>query len=202
MKKIGLLSIALFILTACSPIKTPNSNEYTLEAFSSHQLVKNKSRLSILITQPEAMAGNQTEQMHYIDKPFELSAFVHNSWISSPSNMIYPLIIQSLQNTGYFFAVASGPYVDKADYRLDTQIIALQQNFLKKPSTLELVAKVMLTHIDDNRVVSSHIFKQSINCPTDTPYGGVVAANKATQAFTAHVSEFVVTQVKKDNMDH
>ena len=192
-----ILSIQL-MLTACSPIKTLDSNQYTLGAFSDKKLVKYKTKTSILVSQPEAMAGNQTEQMHYIQKPFELSTFVHNSWVSTPANMLYPLITQSLQKTGYFFAVASGPYLDKADYRLDTQLIALRQNFLEKPSTVELVAKVMLTHIEDNRVVSSRVISQRVSCIKDTPYGGVLAANKATQAFTASVSEFVIAQVKQD----
>ena len=113
--------------------------------------------------------------------------------------MIYPLIVESLQNTGYFFAVASGPYLEKADYRLDTQLIALHQNFLKNPSVIDFVAKVMVTHIEDNRVVASRIFSQHIRCPTDTPYGGVIAANKATQEFTAHLSEFVITEIKQDS---
>ena len=95
--------------------------------------------------------------------------------------------------------MASGPYVDKADYRLDTQVIALQQNFLPKPSVMDLVAKVVLTHIADNRVVSSRIIGEHIQCPTDTPYGGVIAANRATRAFTAAVSAFVVAEVNRDN---
>lgn len=196
---IALLLSAQFILTACSPVKTSVSNQYSLAAFSTHKLVKNKTATSILVSQPEAMAGSQTEQMHYIDKPYELSAFVHSAWISTPATMLYPLIIQSLQKTGYFYAVASGPYVDKADYRLDTQIIALQQNFLVKPSAMELTAKVMLTHILDNRVVSSRIISQRVPCPADTPYGGVIAANKATQEFTANLSEFVINQVQRDS---
>ena len=135
--------------------------------------------------------------MRYIQKPFELESFVHNAWVSSPASMIYPLMVQSLQRTGYFYAVASGPYVDKADYRLDTQIISLQQSFLKKPSVEELVVKAMLTHVDDNRIVASRIFRQQVNCPIDTPYGGVLAANKATQAFTAELSAFVINNVKQ-----
>ncbi len=204
MNKARLLRSSLFLCTlvgvvACSPIKIPESNQYKLDAFSSQKLIKNKTNTSILISQPEAMAGNQTEQMHYIKKPYELSSFVHNAWISSPANMLYPLIIQSLQKTGYFFAVASGPYVDKADYRLDTQVIALQQNFLVKPSATELVVKAMVTHIDDNRVIASRVISQRIPCPTDTPYGGVIAANKAVQALTANLSLFVINAVKHDS---
>ena len=184
-------------LTACSPVKTAVSNQYKLEAFSSQVLSKQKTNISLLVSQPEAMAGNQTEQMRYIQKPFELESFVHNAWISSPASMLYPLMVQSLQRTGYFYAVASGPYVDKADYRLDTQIISLQQSFLRKPSVEEFVVKAMLTHVEDNRIIASRIFRQQITCPVDTPYGGVLAANKATQAFTAELSAFVINNIKQ-----
>ncbi len=192
------LFCAQALLTACSPIKTPVSNQYKLEAYTTPNLPHKKTALSILVSQPEAMAGYQTEQMLYIQKPFEISSFVHSTWISSPANMLYPLIMQSLQKTRYFDAVASGPYVDKADYRLDTQVLSLQQNFIPKPSTIDLILKVVITEVADNRIVSSRIFHEHVNCPKDTPYGGVIAANQATKAFTAALSKFVVEQVEKD----
>ncbi len=200
MKKtwIAIVVCTQMMLLGCSPIKTPVSNQYKLEAFSAKKRVKKHTSTSILVSQPEAMAGYQTEQMFYIQKPFELSAFTHNAWISSPANMLYPLIIQSLQKTGFFMAVASGPYVDKSDYRLDTQVILLQQNFLVKPSAVEFVSKVSLTHIADNRLIGSRIFSQHVTCLSDTPYGGVIAANKATKAFTAELSDFVISEVTTD----
>ncbi len=192
-----LMITTCIILTACSPIKVPVSSQYSLDAYSSKRIVKHKTKTSILVSPPESMAGNQTEQMRYIKKPYELESFVHNAWISSPANMLYPLITQSLQKSGFFFAVVSGPYVDRADYRLDTQIISLQQEFLVKPSVVKFVAKVMLTHIADNRVIASRIISERISCPTDTPYGGVIAANQAVQAFTAKLSSFVIVSVQQ-----
>ncbi len=189
---------AQLLLVACSPIKTEVTNQYSLTKYGTDKLVKNKSKTSILISQPEAMAGFTTEDMRYIEKPFEVSTFVHNSWVSSPGNMLYPLLMQSLQKTGYFFAVASGPYLDKADYRLDSQIITLQQNFLTKPSTMEFRIKIMLTHVSDNRVIVSRIFNENISCPIDTPYGGVIAANKASEKFTQELAKFIVKEVRND----
>lgn len=195
-----LLSCAFFsLLTACSPIKTAVSDQYKLEEFSTKKMAGKKTSYSLLISQPDAMPGYQTEQMLYTNKPFELSAFAHSAWISSPANMLYPLIIQSLQHGHYFFAVASGPDADKADYRLDTQVISFQQNFLTTPSTLELVVQVVLNHIDDNRVVSSRTFTQRVTCPQDTPYGGVVAANQAAREFTSALTDFVIKQVQRDH---
>ena len=198
-KLIGILIVgACGLLTACGPINNAVNNQYKLESFSAKKTTKEKTALTILISQPDAIAGYQTEQMLYIEKPFELSNFAHNAWISSPANMLYPLIMQSLQHSHYFHAVVSGPDADKTDYRIDTQLIELQQNFLTKPSVIELVANVVLTHISDNRVVASRIIRERVPCPADTPYGGVVAANKAANAFTATLSDFVIGQVKRD----
>lgn len=183
---------------ACGPIQNAVSNQYKLETFSTKKRVDKQSSLSLLVSQPDAIPGYQTEQMLYINKPFELSSFAHNAWISSPANMLYPLITQSLQHSHYFHAIASGPDVDKTDYRVDTQIIELQQSFLTKPSAVELVANVVLTHIEDNRVVSSRIIRERIPCLTDTPYGGVIAANQAAVIFTAKLTAFVIEQVKRD----
>jgi len=204
MKKSGisLLLAAHWMLSACSPIDMPVNNQYKLVSYGTQKIARKPAHVSLLISQPEAVAGYQTEQMLYIKKPFELSVYAHNAWVSSPANMLYPLIVQSLQKGHYFFAVASGSYADKTDYRLDTQVLAFQQNFLVKPSVMELVAKVVLTHIEDNRVLSSRIISEHIPCSVDSPYGGVMAANVASRNFTATLSDFVVKQVTEDKGSH
>ena len=200
MKKMSIIAMlaTVELLASCSPIKTAVSNQYKLESFSAKKIAQHQTHISLLVSQPDAIAGYQTEQMMYTNKPFELTNFAHNAWIRSPANMLYPLIIQSLQSSHYFYAIASSPDADKTDYRLDTQLFELRQNFLSKPSRVQLVAKVVLTHIADNRVVSSRIITKTVPCTQDTPYGGVVAANQASLGFTATLSNFVVEQVKRD----
>ncbi len=186
------------MLTACSPVKTQVSNQYKLQSFNAKKWGKQHSHQSILISQPDSIAGYQTEQMLYTDKPFELSNFANSAWISSPANMLFPLIVQSIEKTHYFYAVASSPNSDKTDYRLDTQLIELQQNFITKPSVLELAVNVVLTHVEDSRVVRSRIISKRVTCPTDTPLGGVIAANKATFELTKTLSDFVVQNINHD----
>lgn len=194
------LVFAGLLLNACSPVKTTASNQYKLDAFSAKPLGRGLAKQSILITAPEAAAGYQSSEMLYIKKPYELNSFVNNAWIDQPANMLLPLLAQSLQRSGSFFAVTSSVNSEHTDYRLDTQLIELQQNFLKKPSQLDLVAKVVLTHMSDNRVIASRLISLHINCPTDTPYGGVIAANRATTQFTAAVTDFVVAQIRRDSV--
>lgn len=201
MKKINLILIICtqFLLTACSPVKPLITNQYKLGAFSHKQLSNKFSHRSILVNAPDAVAGYQTDQMLYVQKPFELTAFVHNSWVSPPADMLLPLIVQSLQRSGYFYAVVSSPNGELADYRIDTQLIELQQNFLTKPSVINLAVKVVLSNIKDNRIVASRLFRQQVTCPMETPYGGVIAANRATENFTAELTHFVIAQIKHDS---
>lgn len=189
---------ALSLLLACSPIKPAVTNQYKLDSYSEKRLAGEFTRRSILITPPEAVTGYQTDQMLYIRKPFELASFANNSWIGPPADMIFPLIVQSVQRSGYFRAVSSSPNAEPTDYRLDTQLIELQQNFLKTPSVIMLTAKVILTNVQDSRIVASKMIQQQVRCPAESPYGGVIAANIATRQLTAELSNFIVNQVKLD----
>lgn len=193
-----LLSFSLMVITlvACSPVKIPATSQYQLSAYSGKKVSNNKRSISLWVTTPEAVAGYQTEQMIYMDKPFQLSAFVKNAWANPPADMIYPLMIQSLQETNFFHAVMSSAYSQGADYRLDTQLLKLKQNFLKRPSVLELSVKVVLTRVENNQVIASKIIQEEVRCPADTPYGGVMAANQATRQLTARIDSFVVEHLR------
>ena len=193
-----MLAGATSLLVACSPIKPSITNQYKLDSYSEKRLAGKFTRQSILIAAPEAVTGYQTDQMLYIKKYFELSSFAHNSWIGPPADMLFPLIVQSVQRSGYFRAVSSSPSQEQTDYRLDTQLLELEQVFLKIPSEIKLTVKVVLTNVHDGRVVASRVIQQRVKCPFDSPYGGVVAANLATRQFTAELSHFIITHVKRD----
>ena len=191
--------IALVALSACAPIKLPATNQYKLESFSTKKEITRAPRRSLLISQPEAMAGYQTEQMLYVKKPFQLASFAESAWIGTPANMLYPLLIQTLQNSQAFTAVASSPFADNVDYRLDTQLLTMQQNFLTKPSEFELMIKVVITRVANNQVLASRILTEHVSCPADTPYGGVIAGNQATINITQRINDFIIRKIRDDN---
>ena len=190
-----LLSMGIVLLSACTPVKTIGTNQYQLTAYSLRPVTNKPRHITLLVTPPDAAAGFQTEQMLYVKKPYQVEAFAKNTWTSPPGDMLYPLIMESMQKTGYFMAVSSSVYTEGTDYRLDTQLLSLEQNFLRKPSVLEFSAKVVLTHVADNRVLGSKMISLSIPCPADTPYGGVIAANRAVKQFTGIVTDFVLSRV-------
>lgn len=196
------MKLASFIfmmpLISCTPIKSTLINQYKLDNYGPTAPHAQALHRSILISQPDAMAGYQTEQMVYVDKPFAFNTFVESTWISPPANMLFPLLVQSFQQDRAFSAVISSPYNEKVDYRLDSQILALRQNFLVKPSVLEFSIKIVLTRIDDSQVLGSQLIQERIPCSSDTPYGGVVAANKATELLIQKIRHFVIQKIQQD----
>lgn len=194
-----LIIMLLSITTACAPIIPNENNQYKLVAYSNDKISNQKTDMTILVSQTQAISGYQTEQMLYTNKPYQLSSFVKNSWMSPPAAMLTPLIVQSLQFSNYFFAIASGPDVDKTDYKLETQIISFQQNFLTKPSQIELSIQASISHTDDNRLIASKTFVINTPCMNNSPYSGVVAANNAVHVFTKELTNYVISQIRMDN---
>ncbi len=198
----GLWMLLSGLVCACAPINQTNNTQYQLDAFSAGAVAKKTSHYSLLVSQPDSSAGYQTEQMLYSDRPYVIRPFVHNAWVSSPAHMLYPLILQSLQHEHYFYAVSANPAADRTDYRLDTQIMRMQQNFMHKPSTVELRVHAVVTHVDDQRVLASRLLVETIPCTQDTPYGGVMAANLAAKNLTAALTRFVTNAIVHDHEVH
>jgi cholesterol transport system auxiliary component len=196
--KMATIVVVVSNLSACA-IKPTVINQYQLDNYSDHKLYNHAKHLSILVNLPESASAYQTAQMLYIDKPYQLNSFAYSAWINPPADLLFPSMIKSIQHSGYFYAVASSTNSEQTDYRVDTQLIELNQVFLTKPSHITFIAKVILTHVPDKRVVSSVLIKRQVACPTDTPYGGVIAANKAVIAFTQELTHFIITQVEHDS---
>ncbi len=187
----------LHLMVACSPVQSPIKNQYMLNTYSIPKHHPKALYGTLFVTPTDAIAGYQTNNMLYIAKPYQLDAFAHNAWVSPPAGMIYPLIIQNLQQSHLFKAVVSGAYAWKTDYRLDTQLIALQQNYLTKPSQIELITKAVLTDTKQH-VLASKVFKEILPCPKDSPWGGVIAANGAAKKMTAQLNQFIQQTLEKN----
>lgn len=183
--------ILFLMLTACTSIKLPVTQQYQLTQFSPKVYQSPHGQYTLFVSPPEALRGYDSIKMNYSTQPFEVKSFAHHAWLGSPAQMIHPLLTQSLQTSGYFRAVSSGIYSDKTDFRLDSQLLMLQQNFMTTPSQLFLVMKLVLNDVKNNQVIASKIFQYRIPCPAETPYGGVLAANLAVKKFTEDAVRFV-----------
>lgn len=210
MSKIGLYSI-IYTLTFClagcagtmfTPVKLPETKTYKLENNTDALNPKrakydHKHKKTLLISIPTAAPGYQTEEMVYLQHPFELSRFAHNKWAAAPAQMLQTLLAEKLRNTGYFFAVITTPSTGKAELRLEAQLLKLQQSFLTKPSRVYMQLQIQLFDNNTNEIMFDHGLTTVVSAPSDTPQGYAIAANQITNKLLDGIAVFVEKNINR-----
>lgn len=196
--KIVIIS-SLLALSGCSffsPVKLENKSTYVLNSLPSSLPKKAMRPITILVLTPETRPAYNTMQMAYTVKPYQLAYFTQNQWAETPSQMLQPLIVQTLQNTHLFHAVVSPPFMGRYDYVLATEILQLQQDFSVKPSRVDIKLRAQLTNSATNTVIATREFTVNEHILQRTPYGGVLAANRGTQTLLRELAHFCTDKIR------
>jgi cholesterol transport system auxiliary component len=190
----GLL-LAAVASSGCTALQPPRAESVSLYVLASEPL-RNVTRAQrdvvIEVAVPRAWPGFDTPQMVYVRQPYELDYFAASRWADTPARMLGPLLARALEQTGGFRAVVQAPSAVPADFRLDTELVRLQQDFAAKPSRVEITVRVQLTDLRSRRVVGARVFEGGENASTEDASGGVAAANIVLQRMLGEVAEFVV----------
>ena len=192
MKKIffiGFLVLGLVSLTGCFNQYAP-PKKYELTAVSRQQFAVHPTKTTLLVSQPVPILTYQSADMLYVNEHYQLAPFVKNTWSVPPAEMLFPLMTQSLQNTHYFSAVIPAPTFAYTDWRLDSHVMKLQQDFTHKPSIVVLELDATLINNLTANVIANKQFYAQATAPSDTPYGGVIAANIACQQVMDELSRW------------
>ena len=187
LKKILCLA-SLMLLSACAVNVEKHSYQFALPKQKKH---RPQSRLSLFVAKPKAPLQYSSQDMLYQVHAYQLEPFAKNEWAAPPAEMLYPILVESLQNAGNYRVVIAEPLSAQTNRRLDTEILKLEQNFLTKPSRLELKLKLTLSNRNNGRVLRSKVISLSQPCPQETPYGGVIAANIALKKALKQAQKFV-----------
>ena len=186
----------LLLLTACSVFNpvNPNVNTYTLESVSTKtfDVASAGEGGTLLVLIPTAVPGYQSRQMIYVEQPYQLQAYTRNEWIAPPTQMLQPLIEESLRNTGYFHTVVGQPFTGASDVRLEVELLKLQQEFMYEPSEVLLEIRAILVNSKTNQVVTSKILSAEVPTSANNPRAGVAAANQATRMILEQLAKFAV----------
>ena len=188
-----LLLAAPMLLGGCAalqPAQPPSPNVYVLAARPLARGTQQARDLVLQVGEPRAWPGFDTDQMIYVQRPYELNAFAVNRWADAPSRMLAPLLTRALEQTGNFKAVVQAPGNVPADVRVDVDLIRLQQDFTTRPSRVELSLRLQLVDLRTRRVLATKTFDEMQEAPSDEPYGGVTAANAALQRVLEEAVDF------------
>ena len=193
---LGFLALALS-LGGCAGLQPALAQEPTIHVLAATPLTRGArpKRASVLeVGAPRAWPGFDTLQMVYVQRPYELDYFATARWADTPAHMLWPLLAQALEQTGSFRAIVQTSGVVPADLRVDAELIRLQQDFMTRPSHVELVLRVQLIDLHTKRVLASRLFDEKQSSATEDAYGGVSAANAALQRVLEQVADFCVAE--------
>ncbi len=150
---------------------------------------------ALTVSTPIAAAGFGGVHIIYQRKEYELERFALNQWVDTPAQMLAPLIVRAIEGSGGFRGVVRGSTAAVSDFRLDTEIVRLQQNFISTPSAARLTLRAVLVNTATRRIVASREFDVSVSARSEDPRGGVVAANAAVRQVLASLSKFCAEAV-------
>ena len=151
---------------------------------------------TLIVNPPRAASGFDSPRIIYVREAHKLEYFANSEWIDPPARMLGPLLVSAIDRRRTFGAVVLSAGAAAGDLRLDTEIVRLQQEFLASPSSVRFTLRATLVDDKTRRVLAWREFDASVPAASETPYGGVVAANLAVQGVLAELALFL-TEGKK-----
>ena len=196
-----ILALSLPVLAACSGLRPPPVEApalYLLDDGSGRPATQpappvagtGQRRPTLLVNQPRAAAGYDRSQIAYLRQAQRLEYYAHSAWVDTPAHMLAPLLTAELSRGGGWQAVVQAPSAARADLRLDTEILRLQQEFDGPASQLRLSLRATLIDETSHRVLASQTFERSVSAGRQDALGGVVAARQAVRELLTELALF------------
>jgi cholesterol transport system auxiliary component len=194
------LLLSLMLLSGCESLLMSGTRDevsvYVLEsAMPETKVSPNPAGPAITVSTPRAGPGFTGSQMLYVEQDHRLDAFAFHRWADTPANMLEPLLVQAVENSGLFSAVAPGATGVRSALRLDSEVLRLQQNFGASDSKVELALRFTLVDESAGRVVATRVMTFHETAGEKSPYGGVVAANRAVGRTLSALQAFLRREI-------
>lgn len=185
--------LVAFWLVGCSAVKVTPNCTYMIDALPPCVPCRPDDSTTIMVLQPETVPVYDTTQMAYARCKFQIAYYAKNQWAETPAQMLQPLIVKTLLNTHHYHGVVTAPFVGNYDYSLNTQILELLQDYSSPcHPVVRLMVHAQINGVTTSEVIAAKDFVICVPMCHHTPYGGVLAANLATEIFLQQLAEFCV----------
>jgi len=194
------LGIVASMTVACSlPGReaAPATQAYVLQAAPVPAVAAGDARacLTLRVGTPRAAPGFTSSRMAYVNQSQQLDYFAYNEWVDTPASMLALALEKRIDEMAIFGAVLSGSAEIKTDLRLDSYLLALQQDFTGKGSTVVLEVKIKLIDVAGRTLLGTKTFSYAEPAGGENPAAGVAAANRAMDRFLADLTGFLKQSV-------
>jgi cholesterol transport system auxiliary component len=195
---VGAISVLLALVSGCELLRPAASSSppdfYALDNGLKTPLTPARESPAgaptLAVSMPRAAPGFDSRRIIYVRHAHELEYFAHSEWIDTPARMLSTLLVSSLESQGAFRAVVSSPSSASGDLRLDSEILQLQHEFTQVPSRVRFTLRADIVEDSSRRVIASRDFESIITAESESPYGGVIAANQSVRNVLEKLSAF------------
>jgi cholesterol transport system auxiliary component len=191
---LGVLASCLAV-TACALLSKPPKVviEKAVLTDVPHDLPQRASRgETVLVFPPKTTPLYDTTQMAYSTQPHQVGYFSEREWGETPSQMLYPLVVRTLENTHAFRAVVTEPFTAHYTYAMRTEILELIQDFAPDSASLVLSLRFQLTDYGAKTVIATREISVRVPMGEKNSQAGVIAANEATAKALQQMAQYVL----------
>src|SRR5512139_3345345 len=194
MARAALTALAMLAVAGCSLLSPANieTRKALLSEMPPVPAQRKATAATLLVFPPETKSVYDTTQMAYMTQPYQVAYYTRHEWGATPSQMLQPLLVKTLENTRYFSAVLTPPYSGTYTYALRTQILELVQDFTAEPPTLQLSLRLQLSDDASGRVLATREISLREPLRQKTSDAGVEAANDAAARALQEAAKFVL----------
>lgn len=157
--------------------------------------VADPSAPSLLVSPVLAAPGFDSSDMAYMRRPHEVEYFAHHRWADAPARMLDPLLVRAASQSGLFRSVAEAGAATRADLRLESRLLHLQQVCRLNPSELQLALRVSLVDVASGQVLGTRVLHAMEPITERSPYAGVESANRAVSVLLSELQRFLADQL-------
>jgi len=197
-----LVAASVLLIASCSlpgPSQRPAKQTYVLQGGPVSQppeVMTPKPCASLRVGMPGSAPGINTVRMAYTIEPNRRDYFAYHEWVATPARMIASMMESRLDALGLFSAVIPGSSDIKTDFRLDSEVQVLQQDFAKGTSTVTLTIKLTLVEVANRSLLNSKTFSYRESADGENAEAGVAAANRAAEYFLVDLTAFLSESIK------
>ena len=197
--KHGIAVACLLMMSGCSflsPVKTGPDSGYVINTMPCNVHKSHWRSAVLLVLSPETNPVYNTKRIAFTIKPYQISYYSTSRWIEAPADMLTPLLMQTMQQTNRYKTVVSPPFTGAYNYALRTQIKTLLVDYTCGTPVLRLALQEQIIGANSGRVIASRSFSTAVPLRQKSPYGAVVAANRATAKLLGEIAAWSVKHTR------
>lgn len=191
--RIGFLLLCAATLQSCAlanigPADPPKT--FDLQSASNGSSRVNSKGWQLLVNEPSAVRALETDRVMVKPGGAQISYYGKAVWSDKLPRLLQARLVQELQNSGRFRAVATrGERID-SDIGLSTEIRAFQIEIQNGKASAHIQLFIKLVDEKRGRVVSSKLFTARVPTQKDNVNEGIAALNKASQNVLKRVTRW------------